>query len=153
MNSPTRLELLIDLIFDLNVGDMLTARKRPDFLHRKTFKVVFGDYFFGHRYTTNAGGSRFFRHRTVANGKATVFPIRRAASLDLDEKVFGKERATRSRQDRFVQRPELRLHFRPCFMEGKAEGRGMFVSVFRGQLERHHRVTLTDALQQVERRS
>jgi hypothetical protein len=49
MNSPIRLELFIELIFNLNVGHILAAGKRPDFLHRNTFKVVFGDYFFGHR--------------------------------------------------------------------------------------------------------
>jgi hypothetical protein len=49
MNSPVRLEHVIDLKFNLNFGHMLTAGKRPDFLHRHTFKVLFVDDFFGHR--------------------------------------------------------------------------------------------------------
>jgi hypothetical protein len=48
MKSPIRLEHFIDLIFNLNFGHILTAGKRPDFLHRNTFKVLFGDNFFGH---------------------------------------------------------------------------------------------------------
>jgi hypothetical protein len=79
-------------------------------------------------HTANAGRSLFVRYWAVANGKSTVFPIRGAASLDLNEKVFGKEGSTRSVQNCFMQGPELRLHFRPCLMKGKAESRWMFVA-------------------------
>src|ERR1700753_196566 len=48
MNRPIRLEHFIDLIFNLYVGHILTAGKRPDFLHRHTFEILFGDEFFGH---------------------------------------------------------------------------------------------------------
>jgi hypothetical protein len=50
-------------------------------------------------HTAHAGRSYLVRYWAVAKGKATVFPIRSAASLDLDEKVFGKERATLSVQN------------------------------------------------------
>ena len=49
VKSPIRLEHFIELIFNLDFGNMLTAGKRPDFLHRDTLKVLFGDEFFGHR--------------------------------------------------------------------------------------------------------
>jgi hypothetical protein len=49
MNSPIRLEHFIDLIFNLDFGDMLTAGKGSDFLHRHSFKILFGEEFFGHR--------------------------------------------------------------------------------------------------------
>ena len=42
MNGPIRLEHFIDLIFNLHIGDVFTAAKSPDFLHRNTFKVLLG---------------------------------------------------------------------------------------------------------------
>ena len=69
-------------------------------------------------HTAHACGSFFVRYRAVADGKASVFPIRSAVPLDLNEKVFGKERATRSVQNCLMQWPELRLDFRPYLMKG-----------------------------------
>jgi len=54
VNSPIRLEHFIDLIFNLNFGHMLTAGKRPDFLQRNTFKVLFGDEFFANAISDNS---------------------------------------------------------------------------------------------------
>jgi hypothetical protein len=49
VNSPVRIALFIELVFDLDVRDEFAARKGPDFLHGNSFKIVSGDEFFGHR--------------------------------------------------------------------------------------------------------
>jgi hypothetical protein len=82
----------------------------------------------GNEHAAHAAGSLFVRYGAVADGKATVFPIGRAVALDFDKKILCKERAARSAQDGLVQRPELRLNFRPRLMKRQAEGHRMLVA-------------------------
>ena len=70
-------------------------------------------------HAAHACRSFFVRYRAVADGKAGVFPIRNAAALDLNEKIFSEEGAACSVQNRLVQGPQLKLDFRPYLMEGK----------------------------------
>ena len=68
------------------------------------------------------------RNGTITEGEARIFPFETAAPLDLDEKVFGKKRSTRSVQNSFMQGSELRLHFWPRLLKWQTESRRVFVA-------------------------
>ena len=75
----------------------------------------------GDEHAADTAWSGIVRDRTVAQGKARIFPFGKAAPLYLDQQVLGEVCAAGPVQYRLMQRPQLILHFGPRFVKGQPE--------------------------------